>query len=688
MERWNTSFSARKNEQQDMQQILNIFKNADSDEDDTYSQYAADNNHLKRSDSLDFLKDMKFEGVFEDPYWNLNEQGKAITPLIFSNGKTQADVVEEITSLVKSGTKVILLHGVCGSGKSAIALNVARTLGKASIVVPVKALQRQYEEDYMARKYLVKKNGQKMKIAMLTGRENHDSIYMPGVSCADPTLPENIKITEKNYGKLIEYYDENPLIQNKARPSWKDMKRLSVAPANPYWSPILPADIEFNQIKDAKKRRYKGADGRDFIFYHRKEGCSYYDQYLAYINSDVIIFNSAKYKSELGLGRKPYTDVDIIDEADEFLDSLFQQEELNLNRLSASLKNLLINTEQGEFARKKIIELIELEEKNKRLLGVDVNAVTHISETKIKDIFRVFNSTPDLESEIIIDEMNYANRALDAALAFKDSMEEVYCTFSKDDENGILVRLVSTNLSGKFNEIMQKSNSIVLMSGTLHSEKVLKAIFGIKDFKIVEAETLNLGSIEVVRTGKEFDCKYANFSSKKHTRHDYLYALSKSVERVVLPALIHVHAYQDLPSEGEKSDLSLDNLMSSDKLIKLQSDDKTGLNVSLFKNGMSDVLFTTKCSRGVDFPGKMCNSIVFTKYPNPNISDTFWKILQKNHPDHFWEFYRDKAWREFLQRIFRAVRSREDHVFILSPDIRVIDAVRALQEKSNKANKK
>ena len=127
--------------------------------------------------------------------------------------------------------------------------------------------------------------------------------------------------------------------------------------------------------------------------------------------------------------------------------------------------------------------------------------------------------------------------------------------------------------------------------------------------------------------------------------------------------------------------MDINNLMSGEKLITLQSGDKTGLSVSLFKQGLSDTLFTTKCSRGVDFPGKMCNSIIFTKYPNPNISDTFWRILQKNHPDHFWEFYRDKAWREFLQRIFRAVRSREDHVFILSPDTRVLDAVRTLQEK-------
>ena len=107
-----------------------------------------------------------------------------------------------------------------------------------------------------------------------------------------------------------------------------------------------------------------------------------------------------------------------------------------------------------------------------------------------------------------------------------------------------------------------------------------------------------------------------------------------------------------------------------------------GSAISEFKSGNIKKLFSTKCSRGVDFPGKICNSVVFTKYPNPNVSDTFWKVLQKTHPNFYWDFYKDKAWREFLQRIYRALRSPNDHVKILSPDSRVLDAVRKLQNGS------
>lgn len=638
---------------------------------------------LKTSDSLEFLKEEvspAMESIFEKEHWSLKNSSADLKPLKFSNGKTQEDVVREILGLINDGHKVIFLYGTCGTGKSAIALNIARGLGKASIVVPVKALQRQYEEDYMGKMSVVKKNGRKMKIAMLTGRENHDSIFFPGKSCADPSLPENIKITEKNYGQLLEYYKDNPFVNNKDSIDLEDIRRLSIAPSNPYWSPILPADFEVHIFKDAEKKKYKGLNGREFVFYHRKKGCSYYDQYLAYLSADVIIFNSAKYLSEHALGRKPQTDIEIIDEADDFLDSLFQQQEINITRVAGALKSLAVQTHKAQQGKDKILELLELEERNKKALGVDPNVIFSINETKLRQILEILASNSELESEITLEDMNYTNKALEASRIFKGSLDDVYLTYRKEEDN-LFVSLVSTNLSGKLKDIIDNNKTLVFMSGTLHSPQVLKNIFKIKDFKIVEAETFNLGSVEIIRTGKEIDCKYSNFSNGNHTKEQYLKALSSSMAKAVKPTLVHVHAFQDLPSEDEKSKFDLDNLMSYEQLYRIQKEDKSGKNVSLFKEGMSDTLFSTKCSRGVDFPGNICRSIVFTKYPNPNISDIFWKVLKEKHPDYFWDFYKDKARREFLQRIYRAVRSHDDHVYILSPDTRVLDAVRELQVK-------
>ena len=643
--------------------------------------------NLKKSENLIFLKEekSKTENIFTEDYWDLNDENGKISPLKFSNGKTQTDVVKEIVNLIKNNEKIIFLHGACGTGKSAIALNIARVLGKTSIVVPVKALQKQYEDDYTSKKFLFKKNGQKMKIAVLTGRENHDSLINPGISCANPELPENIKITEKNYPKLAEYFQSNPFVVGREIPDLKHIRRLSVAPANPYWSPIVPSSYDLNQLKDAKKIKYEGCNNREYTFYHRKPGCSYYDQYLAYKNADIIIFNAAKYKAELAIGRRPATEVEIIDEADEFLDSLFQQEEINLTRLAASLASLIPENITTRETISKILELLKFEEQNMRVLGRDESQVFHIGETNLTKILKLIEKDKELEAEILLDENSYANKTLELANDFADLTEDIYLTYRKEEEN-LYVKLVSTNLAPKIQELLDKNKSLVFMSGTLHAENVLKHIFNIKNFKKVEAEAMHQGAIEIVMTGKERDCRYSNFSDGSHSRENYLKALNQIVEKAKRPTLIHVNAFQDLPTEEEKIKHHLNQLTSQEQLRHLQEEDKTGKAVAIFKQGLNDKLFTTKCSRGIDFPGEMCNSIIFTKYPNPNISDTFWTILKKTHPTHFWEFYRDKAYREFLQRIYRAVRSHDDHVYILSPDLRVIKSIQELQKKNHNSN--
>ncbi len=619
----------------------------------------------------------KFDNLNDSEYWSLYKDGKKLEPLRFSNGKTQEDVVREISGLIKEGNKVIFLKGVCGTGKSAIALNIARVLGKSAIVVPVKSLQRQYEEDYMGDMYVAKNNGEELKIAMITGRENHDSIYKAGASCADPFLPDTIQIIEKNAYLLKEFYGENPLIKNKNIGDIKHLRRISIAPANPYWSPIIPAEYEF-QLKDAVKKRYMGLNGREFIFYHRKNGCSYYDQYQAYIDADVIIFNSAKYKIEVAMDKKPETEVDIIDEADEFLDSFSNQIELNLTRLYNSLNRIIADDGNVRNIFDSIKELIVLEEKNKRALGINEDKIFPVNETNISKILKLFLKDRNVESEISLDDYSYALRGVEAAKEFSDFLDETYVTYRKYDDN-LIANLVTINLSRRLQEILNKNKAFVFMSGTLHSENILKKVFGIENYKVVEAEVLGQGEIELFRVGGEFDCSYKNFKNGEASREDYLIALSRCVAKAVKPVLVHVNAFEDLPNNDESERFRVSNVMPREKLNELQSKDRTGRLVSMFKQGLSDFLYSTKCSRGVDFPGDTCNSMIFTKYPNPNVQGAFWKILEKTYPQYFWDFYKDKARREFLQRLYRALRSKDDHVYVLSPDSRVLDAVRALQ---------
>ena len=650
------------------------------------------NKDLRKVDSLNFLKEgndsLKIENYNEsdikNEYWSFYSNHKKLEPLKFSNNKTQEDIVREIVDLIKNGQKIIFLRGVCGSGKSAIALNIARTLGKAAIVVPLKSLQKQYEDDYTNEKYLIKKDFKRLTIASITGKDNHDSIYKPGLSCADKSLPENIKITEANSMELKSYYDVNEFNDPKDDLEIKDIKRTWIAPANPYWSPILPIEFELKNLKDAKKYKYEGCDGKEFIFYHRKNGCSYYDQYLAYIHADVLIYNSAKYKSELLLLKKPNTKVDIIDEADEFLDGLFNEKEINLKRFYDSLKEINTESDSATELKSKILRLLEIEFKNKSELRPEKNNqfsdkdIESINKNNIKGIFKILLDNNDLVAEISIEDLNYSNNVIDIVNSYSETINDIYLSY-KMVNNNLIVSMVTSDLSGCIEEITSKNNATVFMSGTLHSEEVITNVLGIKDYKIVEAETINQGNLEIIRTGKEFNCQHSSFSQQYYSRNDYLYSVSACINRSKLPLLVHVNAFNDLPTENELIETGICNLISKDKLISDQKLDKLGEEINRFKNKEIDKIFSTKCSRGIDFPGDICNSILFTKYPNPNINSIFWKILKKTHPNDFWSFYKDKAKREFLQRLYRALRSKEDHIYVLSPDLRVIDAVRELQ---------
>ncbi len=635
--------------------------------------------------------------------WNLYKNQEFLKPLCFSNGKTQEDVVEEVLGLIKEGKKIIFIHGVCGTGKSAIALNLASKMGKSSIVVPGKNLQAQYKRDYEGEKYLLKENGEKLKISVITGRNNHKCKFLEdnknaipkirreinaklndifsgilpdekegeeNLYASNPELPCNIEIRERNWLKIKKYIQDNPRVDPRNFSKIKDVKRMSVAPACPYWSPVLPEKYEIKNLGESKQRRYEGLDGMTFVQYKRKPGCPFYEQFDSYIDSDIIVFNSLKYKLETALLRKPKTEVEIIDECDEFLDGFSNERTINIDRLNNSLVQALGSGEGDEDKIEEIFQLLKHLEKDERIQDATINGeILPLKATGIFDILKIFLKEEWLNS---IDDESYLFDVLETAKMFSEFMDESYTTFEKK-EKGLFVNIVTTNLAKKLKQLIEKNKAIVLMSGTLHSDKVLKEIFGLENFQIVDAETESQGRVEVKRTGTEMDCKYSNFSSDKFTREDYLISLDRCIREAPRPTLVHVNAFLDLPSEFEINEYGLGSLVPREKVREMQIQDKRGKLTKEFKEGKVEILFSTRDSRGVDFPGDECRSIVFTKYPNPNVQNPFWKILMKNKPHHYWDFYKDKARREFLQKIYRGLRFKEDHIYLLSPDTRVLE---------------
>jgi len=607
--------------------------------------------------------------------WSLYNREKYLEPLVFSNGKSQLDVVKETIKAINEGHKVIFIKGFCGTGKSAIALNLAKELGRASIVVPVKPLQKQYEEDYTNKLHVLKDNGKKLKISIIDGRNNHKCVFKENCMADNKTLPCNIEIKNENLDLIKDYINENPCAELEDFKDIKDIRRKSIALACPYWSPIICKDWFENgyALEDAEELDYKGLRNKTFTYLKRKKGCGYYEQFMSYVNSDVIIFNSKKYELENLMDRKPATEVEIIDECDEFLDNISNEKIINIDRLSRTLANIKTNDLNLKGLTIEINDFVIGILKDKKILrSIETKEIFLIKDTKILELLRYFLDNPELVDLTDEETSDYLYEVEQIGESFKNFFDETYLTFSKNDYGNLIVSLVTVNLEKKLKELLEKNKVFVMMSGTIHSELVLKEVFGIKEFKIIEAEINPQGKITKINSKLEKNFDYRNLKQEGSREH-YLKALSKSIELAEIPVLVHVNAFSDLPTEEECSKYGITNLKTRQELKDEQEKFKRGELIQKFKKGEIDIIYSTRCTRGVDFPGKICNSIVFTKYPFSNISSLFWKVLKKSKPDYFWLFYRDKAKREFLQRIYRGIRSENDHINLLSPDLRVLN---------------
>jgi len=663
------------------------------------------NNHIK-DESLSFICN-------EDIIW---DKIKSIDPV--KNGKTYDLEVEDNHNFIANG---IMTHN------SAIALNLARKLGKTSVVVPIKSLQEQYLKDYTGKMHIFKEKKfkldsfpelsshpeltksellnkkEKLKICSIVGRGNFKCKYLEenptdftikreknstltevfepsknqrlsmksnDKSCDNDFIPCKIDLKEKNLPIIKEYIKLNPDVELTDFESVGEIKRMTIAPVCPYWSPILP--VEIGRFKDAVKINYNGLNSKKFIIHQRKPGCKYYEQYASYNDSDVIIFNSLKYKLETLMDRKPETELEIIDECDEFLDSFTIEEQINLNRLVFALNNVFSGNKKVNDMINNLLDITNtIKLKYKDSIQEEI---LELKNTIIEDLLNSILEESEAMDLLEMDERNYIYHLDEVAKTFSDFHGETFFSINSQ-ENNIVISLVTTNLEKRFKELAEKNKVFVMMSGTIHSESVLKNIYGLDKFKIIEAETAHQGELIKLKQGYELECSYANFKNNKITREDYLKALSKSVASAKPPILVHVNSFSDLPKEFEKEKYRLDNLITQEQLLDEQQNDPLGQRVKDFKNKKTNILFTTKCSRGMDFPGDICNSIIITRFPYPNISSIFWKILKKTNPNNFMSFYMDKAHRELLQRIYRGLRSKNDTVYLLSPDIRVLDHV-------------
>ncbi|MDI6884280.1 MAG: helicase C-terminal domain-containing protein, partial [Hadesarchaea archaeon] len=121
-------------------------------------------------------------------------------------------------------------------------------------------------------------------------------------------------------GRGREISCDNRALPCKRPVDWKHgEKRIDALRECPCWGFIFPSGLA-DSIKGARKVQYEGIKGK--WTWCMKGECPYWKQFQAYVSSDAIVMNSAKWAAELSVGRLPEVPITVVDEADHWLDSL------------------------------------------------------------------------------------------------------------------------------------------------------------------------------------------------------------------------------------------------------------------------------------------------------------------------------------------------------------------------------
>ncbi len=509
--------------------------------------------------------------------WGLYDHNNTeLPPRVFTNGRNQEDIIDEIIESFDDHN-IVLLKGGVGSGKSIIGATVAGAIGRGIINVPVKALQDQYKSDYEGRLF-IRITDKNLRIRVLKGRSNFKCKKIIGfdVTCASSSL-------------------------RCTMPLPKDVPRWEVAKKCRFWSPIYSRKIKALE-EDSEIYEYDSHGGKQF-YYKRTSGCGYYDQNEYYLNTDVLIFNNSKWYWDTVTNRKPIVDVEIFDEADFFLDGLSLRTNISTRRLnillgeSSEIQSDL--TKEGKFdaskeleiagqeVRDEFLEFIKEKEQNKPLL------FNERTEVFLKDL---------LDFTKMLDTENSKNLTMQIHKVLEYSESASY--FVRKETIVFFVPEPSLVLKNLFEKSASK---ILLMSATLQSQEVLKSVFGIDDFAYVEGETKMPGKLYVKKTGTENPINWKRWQEEEF-RTNYWKTLEGIMLRAKRPTLVQVHSKNYLPNGNE-----FRNVITQEEFRNLNQEDE----ITSFKKKKREVIFSTKTDRGIDLPDGVCRSIVILKYPFP-----------------------------------------------------------------------
>jgi len=480
--------------------------------------------------------------------------------------------------------------------------------------VPTKVLEDQYAKDYGGGRFKVVLNGRAVRFCTIMGRSNFRCPYMD-VSAANSNLPCTVPLTWRSPSGRIE-----------------KLRRIDIARRCEYWTPNVSSlylETYEKELKDIVKIvSYEAVSGTRHIIMRNGGLCPYYAQFLAYAHNVIIMMNSAIWEVETLSGRKPKVAIEVIDEADAWLDSLSMERVLSVHTIERLIERY---ADTDEVLAKKLDEmLVDLT----NLISKYDGYMGEITDEWIKFIGKYSSVFDEIHREASISTL----------LGFDAEAWMVV------DTARMKVRFFIPDLKAVFQRFRSRSaDKLLLMSATFQSKDILEDVFGIDDIYFVDGETKFPGTVYLRRTGKEDYVNYEKWKDEKF-RQKYYECLSEILQKAKRPLLVHVHSKKYLPEDKLTEDLK---------------------NRAIFENDF-DEAWSTIAKRGLDLPGDKCRAICILKHPFGDLSDGMLQAIRLKLGDQvFFRYYRDRAQRELIQQVGRAVRSEDDWVEVWSPDLTV-----------------
>jgi hypothetical protein len=543
--------------------------------------------------------------------WELTKaNGDIQSPRTYHNGKTQETVVDEIVTSFDDN-KFVIVVGVVGSGKSAIALHVIKRMGGGIIVVPTKVLEHQYVDDYCGgKKYHIPD----LPVEYMVGKGNFKCRYVSNRwSCTHSDEPCNRPL-------------KKDIIDDEG--NHRSESRLQVAKECPYWAPVYggqSVDRATEVLGESYSTiRYSAIGGEKFWFMPQHP-CDYYAQFSYYTKACALIMNQAKWEIETLIERKPAVPVEIVDEADGFLDSLSYQVEITERFFSAVKKENFVDDDDLITLEDAFAEIVHDLDGFEGKLNSDIVLFIENFKNSLKDC-----ST----SSVAFEKLSKLTQILECS-------DYAYACIKN---NSIKIFMPRPDIA--LRKLFANSHKVVLMSGTMQSAETLKEVFRLEDAHLIIAEDIPPGELRIKMTGREASVTYGNWQNPQF-QADYHRTLSHMVKMSQKPCLVQVHAKKYVPQEY---------------LGLLEANDF-----------VDNVWWSTKTDRGVDLPDDSCRSIVIMKYPLPDMNDVVLKTMRALLGEgKFWLYMNDIAGRNLLQQCGRGVRHNDDWCEIWSPDSKCI----------------